>query len=103
MTGHNGRRRAVGSRGEQDPVLPSVAHPGCEEANPLINVALRLALILWVLGYVAVACAPLVTGDVGSGLAGMLVGGILFIPWLIILIVLGALVWLTGPTGTTRR
>jgi hypothetical protein len=33
----------------------------------------------------------------------MLVGGILFIPWLIILIVLGALVWLTGPTGTTRR
>jgi hypothetical protein len=71
--------------------------------RPLIHVVLRLALLLWVLGYVAVACAPLVTGDVGSGLAGLLVGGILFIPWLIILIVLGALVWLTGPSGISRR
>jgi hypothetical protein len=60
-------------------------------------------LILWILGYVAVACAPLVTGDVGSGLAGLLVGGVLFLPWLVVLIVLGALVWLTGPTGTWRR
>jgi hypothetical protein len=66
--------------------------------NP-INAALRLLLALWILGYIAIACAPLVTGDVGSGLAGLLLGGVLFLPWVAIAIVLAVLVWLTNPSG----
>jgi hypothetical protein len=68
----------------------------------VINTLLRLVLVLWILGYVALACGPMVTGDVGSGLGGLLVGGILFIPWLLILIVLAGLVWLTNPPGRWR-
>jgi hypothetical protein len=44
----------------------------------------------------------MVTGDVGSGLAGLLVGGILFVPWLVVLIVLLALVWLTSSATPNR-
>jgi hypothetical protein len=67
-----------------------------------LNTALRLLLVLWVLGYVAIACAPLVTGDVGSGLAGLLLGGVLFIPWLAVLVVLAILAWFTSPPRTWR-
>jgi hypothetical protein len=65
----------------------------------VLHTAVRLLLVLWILGYVAVACAPMVTGDVGSGVAGLLLGGVLFIPWLLVLIVLIALAWLTSPAG----
>ena len=68
----------------------------------MINTAVRLLLVLWILGYVAVACAPMVTGDVGSGVAGLLLGGVLFIPWLLVTIVLLAVVWLTSPAGRWR-
>jgi hypothetical protein len=72
------------------------------QAIEVINTGLRLLLVLWILGYIAVACAPMVTGDVGSGLAGLLVGGILFVPWLVVLIVLLALVWLTSSPTPNR-
>lgn len=68
----------------------------------VINTAVRLLLVLWILGYVAVACAPMVTGDIGSGVAGLLLGGVLFIPWLLVTIVLLAVVWLTSPAGRWR-
>jgi hypothetical protein len=71
-------------------------------SDALINTLLRLVLVLWVIGFLAVACVPMFSGDVGSGLGGLLVGGILFLPWLAVLVVLTLLVWLTNPRGRWR-
>jgi hypothetical protein len=65
----------------------------------LLNTALRVLLAIWTLGYLVIACAPLLTGDAGAGGLGLLVGGVLFVPWLVGLLVLGVFVWLTNPRG----
>ena len=62
-----------------------------------MNTALRVLLLLWVFGYLFVSCAPILGGHVVIG-AITLVGGILlFIPWVIGIVVLAALIWVTNP------
>ncbi len=62
-----------------------------------VNLALRLVLLCWVLGYLLVSCGPILGGHLIVG-ALTLVGGIfLFIPWLIGVAVLAMLVWVTNP------
>jgi hypothetical protein len=62
-----------------------------------VNTILRLLLVLWVVGYVAVSCVPVFSGSATAGGVGLLAGAILLIPWLIGLLVLAVLVWLTNP------
>jgi hypothetical protein len=67
-----------------------------------LNTILRLVLLLWVLGYLLVSCGPLFNGGLGAGLLGVLVGGVLFVPWLLGVVVLAVLVLLTNPGRPTR-
>ena len=64
-----------------------------------MNRILRIILLVWVLGYLIVACGPILTGHAVAGVAGLLVGGVLLVPWLIGVLVLVILVWLTNPRG----
>jgi hypothetical protein len=63
----------------------------------MLNLIFRALLTLWVIGYLAIACAPVLTGNPAAGGAGLLVGGVLLIPWLIGVLVLAIAVWLTNP------
>ena len=73
---------------------------GPERRRPL-NTRLKLILVIWLVAYPVVACGPMILTE--GGLSGMIgnfigltLGGLLFVPWLIGLVVLGALVWLTS-------
>lgn len=68
-----------------------------------MNLFLRLLLAIWVLGYLLMSCAPLLQGDVGGGLLGILLGGVLFVPWLLGAVVIGLLVLITNPRPGSRR
>jgi hypothetical protein len=61
-----------------------------------VNTVLRLILLLWVIGFLAISCAPLFNDGAVAGGLGLIVGTVLFIPWLIGLFILGALIWLTN-------
>jgi hypothetical protein len=62
-----------------------------------VNTILRLLLLLWVIGYLAISCQPLFSGSATAGGVGLLAGAILLIPWLIGVLVLAILIWLTNP------
>jgi len=62
----------------------------------VINTILRILLAIWVAGFLLISCAPLYA-DGGAGLLGFLTGAVLFVPWLIGVILLGVLIWLTNP------
>jgi hypothetical protein len=64
----------------------------------MLNTGLRLLLLVWVLGYLVISCGGIVNGDLGGGLLGMVAGAVLFVPWLIGVVVLALLVWLTNPS-----
>jgi hypothetical protein len=64
--------------------------------DPSMNTLLRLLLLLWVIGYLAVGCAPVFGGSFGEGLFGLIVGSVLFVPWVIGIAVLSGLIWLTN-------
>lgn len=64
--------------------------------------ALRWMLGLWAIAYPIVSCAPLFVGASNSagagtagGLAGIVLVAALFLPWIVGVIVLGVLVWVT--------
>jgi hypothetical protein len=61
------------------------------------NLILRIVLLLWVVGYLFMSCSGIVRLDLGGALLGLFGGVILFVPWLIGTIVLGAAVWFTNP------
>jgi len=61
------------------------------------NSLLRVLLLVWVLGYLLISCGSLVGGDLGGGLVGLVAGAVLLIPWLVGVVILGALVWITNP------
>ena len=63
-----------------------------------MNLALRIALLVWILGYLFAACAPILGGHLIIGTIGLIGGIVLFIPWLIGVIVLAALIWATNPS-----
>jgi hypothetical protein len=63
-----------------------------------MNLVLRILLAVWVLGYLLVSCGPFVRGDGGAaGFFGFIFGAVFLAPWVIGIIVLGLLVWLTNP------
>ena len=62
-----------------------------------MNTLLRVLLLVWVFGYLVVSCAPVLGANLVLGALGLAVGIVLFVPWLIGVIVLAVLVWLTNP------
>jgi hypothetical protein len=70
------------------------------QGRPL-NSKLRIALVIWAVAYPVIACGPaaITEGGITGAIANFwsfAVGGLLFLPWLIGLVVLGAATWLTG-------
>lgn len=63
----------------------------------MVNSILRLLLGLWVVGYLLVSCVPMLTGNGAAGAGALLVGGVLLVPWLVGVLVLAILAWLTTP------
>jgi hypothetical protein len=61
-----------------------------------MNAILRLLLVVWVIGYLAIGCTPIFGGSFGEGVFGFIVGSVLFIPWVIGIVVLSGLIWLTN-------
>ena len=61
------------------------------------NSLLRVLLVIWVVGYILISCGALIDGDVGGGLLGLVAGAVLLIPWLVGLVILSVLVWITNP------
>jgi hypothetical protein len=62
-----------------------------------MNLALRLALLLWVVGYLVVSCAPILNGHLILGAIGVFGGIIFFVPWVIGIVVLVFLISATNP------
>ena len=67
-----------------------------------LNSRLKIVLAIWAVAYPVVACGPMVITEGGfSGMIGnfigLTLGGLLFVPWLVGIVVLGALVWVTSP------
>jgi hypothetical protein len=62
-----------------------------------MNVALKIALLVWVLGYLFVSCGPILGGHLLVGTIALFGGILFFIPWLIGVAVLGVAIWLTNP------
>ena len=63
----------------------------------MVNRILRAILLVWVVGFLVVSCLPMLTGNVTAGGLGVLVGAVLLVPWLVGVLILGVLVWLTNP------
>ena len=72
-----------------------------------INGWLRLLLALWVIGYLLVACGPAIAADgiggtlIGAAL-GLVLGSALFVPWVVGVVVLIALIWYTDSGRRVR-
>ncbi len=64
-----------------------------------MNGFFRLLLAIWTIAFLVVSCAPLLTGNLIVGGAGLLAGAVLFVPWLVGAIVLSILIWLTNHRG----
>jgi hypothetical protein len=62
-----------------------------------VNTILRILLLIWVLGYLLVSCAPLLGGHLLLGTITFIGGIVLFVPWVIGIVVLGALIRGTNP------
>jgi hypothetical protein len=63
-----------------------------------VNVALRIVLLIWVLGYLLVSCGPLLGGHLLIGGLTFIAGVALFVPWLIGVAILAFAIWATNPT-----
>lgn len=69
---------------------------------------LRLILVLWVVGFLIISCGPAFAGDgivgtLAGGAIGLVLGSVLFVPWLIGVGVLLVLIWLTSERGRERH
>ena len=60
-----------------------------------VNTVLRILLVLWIVIYLAIACAPLISSNAGLGVIGFIGGVVLLIPWLFGVAALSFLIWLT--------
>ncbi len=67
-----------------------------------LNLVLRVLLAVWVAGFLIVSCLPLVTGNGGAGILGLVAGVVFLVPWLIGVVILAVAVWLTNPRGRYR-
>ena len=62
-----------------------------------MNGFFRLLLALWTILFLVISCAPLLTGNAIVGGAGLVAGAFLLVPWLVGVLVLAILIWLTNP------
>ncbi|HET7472150.1 MAG TPA: hypothetical protein VFJ71_03395 [Candidatus Limnocylindrales bacterium] len=62
-----------------------------------MNVALRVLLLIWVLGYLVASCAPILNGHLVLGTLALFGGLIFFIPWVIGIVVIAFLIQATNP------
>jgi hypothetical protein len=62
-----------------------------------VNTLLKIVLLLWVVGYVFVSCAPILDGHLLLGAVTFVGGIILFVPWVIGIVVLATLIRMTNP------
>ncbi len=65
-----------------------------------MNLALRLALLFWIVGYLVVSCAPILNGHLILGAIGVVGGIVFFVPWVIGIVIL---VFLIAATNAPRR
>lgn len=65
-----------------------------------MNLALRLILLVWILGYLLASCGPLLDGHLVLGTIALFGGILLFVPWVIGIAVL---LFLIGATNPPRR
>lgn len=63
-----------------------------------MNTLLRVLLLIWVIGYLVVACGPLLDGQLVVGTILALTGVVFFIPWVIGIVILVFLI-----KGTNER
>ncbi|MEA2519231.1 MAG: hypothetical protein QOF49_1311 [Chloroflexota bacterium] len=61
-----------------------------------MNLVLKLLLLLWIVGYLVVACAPILNGHLLIGAITLFGGIVLFIPWVIGIVVLALLIRATS-------
>ena len=97
----------AGSRSRDHPTViePPIAHPGSdgrfdscrdEESSspldspphlaargPIVNIALRIVLLIWVVGYLFASCAPILNGHLILGTLAVFGGIVFFVPWLV--------------------
>jgi hypothetical protein len=73
-----------------------------ERPKSLTHQVLRLALMIWLVAYPIVSCGPVIGGAAAGGttgsitaLTGLMVGGLLWWPWIVGIMVLGLLALLT--------
>ena len=62
-----------------------------------MNTALRIGLLIWVVGYLFLSCSPILSGNLLGGAFALLGGLILLVPWVIGILVIGVGIWLTNP------
>lgn len=72
-------------------------HPRRHGTIVAVNTLLRIVLLLWVVGYLFVSCAPILDGHLLLGAVTFVGGIILFVPWVIGIVVLAALIRTTNP------
>ena len=61
-----------------------------------VTLALRIALLLWICGYLLVSCGPILGGHLVIGAISLVGGIVLFVPWLIGVVVLVVLISVTN-------
>ena len=69
------------------------------------NTKWRIALVLWAIAFPVISCGPAIAGDglvgtLAGGFLGVILGSVLLVPWIVGLVVLGAIVYLTNPRGS---
>jgi hypothetical protein len=63
-----------------------------------MNRILRVLLAVWAIGYLVISCGPMLLGSSGLATgASLFVGLVLLVPWLVGVLVLVILIWLTNP------
>lgn len=62
-----------------------------------MNTALRIGLLLWIVLYLFASCSPMLGGHLVIGTVALVGGIVLFVPWVIGIVVLAVLIWLTNP------
>jgi hypothetical protein len=62
-----------------------------------MRTGLQILLLIWVLGYLLVSCGPLLGGHLFIGGLTFVAGVVLFVPWLVGVVVLAVLIWVTSP------
>jgi hypothetical protein len=61
-----------------------------------MNTVFRVLLAIWIVGYLAIACAPLFADSVFIGGIGFVSGILLLIPFVVGCVILVSLIWLTN-------